>query len=167
MLELVNVPDSARKYGFAATEMRKGTFVVLSGTFSAGDISALPAAQRSKPGYASAGDLKLVRAYVGATGRCYPINKHIFVPEGADDDSDSILAGASAVYYDEGEFRTTEYTDLSASTDFGDYLKLSTSGTLTAEAADHTESTASVARVVRVVENWANQGRHRLHFILL
>ena len=167
MLELLNVPDSARKYGFVLTQMRKGTFVVQSGTFSAGEISALPAGQKNIPGYASAGDLKLVQAYVGATGRCFPVNKHIFVPEGADDDSDNVLAGASAVYYDEGEFRTTEYTDLSASTDFGDYIKLSTSGTLTAESADHTETGESVARVIDVVENWANQGRHRLHFVLL
>jgi hypothetical protein len=167
MLELVNVPDSARKYGFVLTAMRKGTFVVQSGTFSASEISALPAGQKNIPGFASAGDLKLVRAYLGDTGRCFPVNKHRFAPEGSDDNNDSILAGAMAVYYDEGEFRSTEYTDLSTNTDFGDYLKLSTSGTLTAESADHTESGESVARVIKVVENWADQGRHRLHFVLL
>ncbi len=167
MLELVNVPDNARKTGFVDTAMTRGTFVVQSGTFTAADITALPANQKDLAGFAVAGDLKLVKAYVGETGRCYPMNKALIVPEGSDDANDDVLAGTSVVFFLEGQFRTTEYTDVTSTVDFGDYLKLSTSGTLTDEATLHTETSLSVARLVSLDDSQAAPVRKRLQFELL
>ena len=169
MLEVVNCPDNARHGdAFVASEMKKGTFVTVSGTFSAAEITALTAGQKSKPGYAYSGDPKLVQAYAGLTGRCYPVDKKIFVPEDGDDATanENIKAGAGAIYYEEGEFRTSEFTDVTTTADFGDYLKLSASGTLTDESALTTETTASVARVIKLNRTGAVAG-HRLHFRLL
>lgn len=167
MLEIVNVPAEARKGdAYLATSMKKGTFVVMSGTFSAADIAALPAGQKNKPGYAYAGDKKLVKAYAGDTGRCFPVDKKIFVPEDADSSSETIDAGAGVIYYTEGEFRTTEFTDVTSPV-FGEYLKLSTSGTLTDEASPFTETGASVARVIKLESTSGDASDHRLHFVLL
>jgi len=167
MLEIVNVPDHA-KIGdaFVATSMKRGTFVVLSGTFSSSDIASLPSGQKNKPGYASVGDKKLVKAYIGATGACFPVDKLIIKPENADTDEDTIPAGAQVIYYTEGEFRTTEFTDV-GSPDFGDYLKLSTSGTLTIEADAHTKTSESVARVIALENSASDASKHRLHFRLI
>ena len=171
MLEVVNCPDHARHGdGFAASEMNKGTFVVISGTFSAAEITALPANQKSRPGFAYSGDKKLVMAYAGITGRCYPIDKKIFIPEDADTDTNAnslVKAGAGAIYYEEGEFRTSEFTDVTTTVEFGNYLKLSASGTLTDEAALTTETAASVARVIVLEDSHSDASKHRMHFRLL
>lgn len=167
MLELVNVPENAKKgRAFIATSMKRGTFVVLSGTFSTSDISGLPSGQKSKPGYAYSGDLKLVEAYSGATGRCFPVDKLTFVPEDADTDHDTIDAGAGAIYYTEGTFRTSEFTDVT-DPEFGEYLKLSASGTLTDEASAYTETGESVARAVQLISDSDDASDHRLEFELI
>ena len=168
MLEVVNCPDNARHGGaYVASAMNKGTFVTVSGTFSAAEITALPANQKSRPGFAYENDRKLVQAYAGITGRCYPVDKLIFDPEDADTDYDEISAGAGAIYYEEGEFRTNEFTDVTTTVVFGNYLKLSASGTLTDEAALTTETTASVARVIKIERQDADAVDHRLHYRLL
>ena len=170
MLEVVNCPDNARQGGaYVASVMNKGTFVVLSGTFSAAEITALPANQKSIPGFAYAGDRKLVVAYAGITERCFPVDKKIFVPENADlaTSNEQIKAGAGAIYYEEGEFRTSEFTDVTTTVVFGNYLKLSASGTLTDEATLFTETAASVARVIDLQRADADAVDHRLHFRLL
>jgi len=167
MLEIVNVPDNARQGdAYILTSMKRGTFVVLSGTFSASDVSGLPSGQKNKPGYASSGDKKLVKAYAGLTGRCYPVDKLVFVPEDADTDHDSIDAGAMVVYYMDGEFRTTEYTNVTSPV-FGEYLKLSASGTLTDEGSPYTETSASVARVVKLDSTSSDPSERRLQFRLI
>lgn len=170
MLEVVNCPDHARRgEAYVATAMKKGTFVVVSGTFSSAEITTLPASQKSRPGFAYSGDPKLVVAYAGITGRCFPVDKLIFVPENADDvtSNNTLVAGAGAIYYTEGEFRTSEFTDVTTTSVFGEYLKLSTSGTLTDESSSFTETSESVARLVKLVRADASAQNHRLHYRLI
>ncbi len=170
MLEVVNCPDNARHGGaYVATAMNKGTFVVISGTFSAAEIASLPANQKSIPGFAYEDDRKLVRAYAGLTGRAYPVDKKIFVPEDADlaTSNEQIVAGAGAIYYEEGEFRTNEFTDVTTTSIFGNYLKLSASGTLTDESTAFTETGESVARVIDLQRADADAIDHRLHYRLI
>lgn len=169
-LEVVRAAPTARHGdAFVSADVTKGSFVVLSGTFSQSDIDSLPAGQKETPGYAYAGDPKLVQAWAGNvadTGPAYPVDKKIFVPEDADLDSsfETIKAGSQALYYDSGEFRTTEYTDLTTTVVYGDFLKLSASGTLTDEANLKVATNATVARVIELADDHASPGDRRLHF---
>lgn len=171
MLEIVRVPVTARVgTGYVNSDMKRGTFVVASGTFTASDISALPTTQRNKQGYASAGDLKLVKAYDGtfsSRGPAYPVDKRTTVPEGGDSDYETIKAGSQVVYYTEGEFRTSEYTNLTTTVTFGDYLKLSASGTLTDETNLKTATANTVARVIGLFDDSSDLSERRLQFELV
>lgn len=169
MLTLVDVPKSGRKTGYMAGDSatyKKGTMVVASGTFSASDISSLPAGQKNAPGYAQVGYVKLVRAYVGAGKRSYPMDKIIFVPEDGDDDLDTVKKGEQVVYYTEGTFETTEFTDCDGAV-FGNYLKTTASGTLTLESPANTETSNSVARVEELKAQSGPAKFHRLEFSLI
>lgn len=172
MFEIVNAPTHDMiGVAFAAQAVKKGTFMVASGTFTQADIDALPAGQKNKPGYAYVGSKKLVPAYgqtVAIQGPSYPVDKKIFKIENADSDEDIIPAGAQVVYYKSGEFRTSEFTDLiSAGLTYGSYLKTSASGTLTEEAALATPTNSTVARVISLDNNHADSADHRLHFELI
>lgn len=170
MLELVEVPVNGRRTAFMSddtTTYKKGSFVLLSGTFSAADIAALPAGQKNTPGFASAGSPKLVRAWSSSGGRAFPVDKHFLEMEDSDDTQDTILAGAQVTYYTAGVFRTTEFTDLTTPPVFGDYLKVTASGTLTEEATLATETGDSVARVIGLFTSNTQANRHRLEFELI
>ncbi len=170
MLELVDVPESGRKTGYMSDDTatyKKGSFILLSGTFSAGDIASLPAGQKNKPGFAKAGDKKLVRGWAATGGRAFPIDKLIFEREDSDFDLDTVKKGEAVTYYTAGTFRTTEYTDLTAGTKFGDYLKLTASGTLTSESTVETETSDSVARIEGLFQSNTLARDHRLEFTLI
>lgn len=177
MLELVDVPQSGRKTGYmdaTADTYKKGTMVVASGTFSAGDISSLGSSYSNKPGFAKAGYPKLVRAWAGSGGRAYPMDKLEFEPEYGDDGAndaidgrnlDTVVKGQAVVYYTAGTFRTTEYTDVGSAV-FGHFLKASASGTLTIEASATVETGDSIARVEALFEN-GDFKYNRLEFTLI
>lgn len=151
ILKKVIVPDEARKSAYVAAEYEVGTWCSLNGVFSAGDITSLGTANSNKPGYASVGDPKLTQVTTGVTGRVYPIDKLITIPEDSDADHDTVPAGASAIYYTEGRFETDQYTTVSGTgAAFGDYLKLGTGGKLVEESSAQTETGASVARVIKI-----------------
>ena len=169
MLTIVDAPVNGRKTGYMAndsTTYKKGSFIVQSGTFSAGDITSLPAGQKSKPGFARAGDKKLVRAYIGSGGRAFPIDKKFLEVEGSDDDNDTIKAGASCTFYTQGTFQSTEFTDVGSAV-FGDFLKMTASGTATIEATPETETGDSVARVEVLFNSDASANKHRLEFTIV
>ncbi len=154
-LKKVMVPDTARKTAFVAAEYAVGQWCYPNGVFSEADIAALGAANSNKPGFASVGDAKLTRAGVGtpsnAAGRCFPIDKLIFIPEDSDSDHTTIEAGASVVYYTAGQFETDQYSDVSGTGGaFGDYLKIGANGVLVEETTPTTETALSVARVIKV-----------------
>lgn len=169
-LEVVRCsPTSRHGDAFVATDVKKGSFVVQSGTFTQADIDALPEGQKNKPGYAYVGSPKLVQAYdatIANMGEAYPVDKRIFVPEDADLNSsfETILAGSQALYYDNGDFRTTEYTNLTTTVVYGDYLKLSASGTLTDESNLKIQTTSTVARVIELADDHTSPADRRLHF---
>jgi len=169
-LEVVRAaPTDRHGDAFVLTDVKKGTFVVLSGTMTASDIAGLPVGQKDKPGFASVGSPKLVRAYddtVASRGKAFPVDKKIFIPENADLDTsfETIKAGAQALYYTDGEFRTTEYTDLTTTVVYGDWLRLSASGTLTDETDLKTGTNNSVARVIELADDHVSPGDRRLHF---
>lgn len=170
MLTKVIVPMTARRgEAYASEQLTKGTWVKISGTFSAGDISSLPTGQKDKPGFASAGDYKVVPAVVGDTMPCFPVDKLTIVPEGADSDNDTILAGAMVVYFTEGRFETDQFTSVSGTgAEYGDYLKIGASSKLVEEASGQVKTSASVARVYKV--HYGGNARHtydRLEFEML
>lgn len=166
MLELVDVPVNGRKTGYVATAMVKGRFVVQSGVWTAAQVAAL-GTNAGKPGYAKAGDPRLVLAYTNSGGRAFPVTKIYTEPEGAEDDNDSIAVGQSATYFTAGTFRTTEFTSVGSPV-FGNFLKVSNSGTLTAEATATVETGNSVARVEGLF-NSSNipPHKHRLEFTII
>ncbi len=169
MLEIVDVPVHGRKTGYMASDSatyRKGSFVVASGTFSAGDITTLGAANSNKPGFAVAGYPKLVRAWAGSGGRAFPIDNIITVPEDGEDDLDTIAKGAVCTYYTGGTFRTSEFTDVSTMV-FGDFLKATASGTATIEATATTETADSMARVEFLANSNTKAKDHRLEFTII
>ena len=145
---------------------KKGSFVVASGTFSAGDITTLGAASSNKPGFAVAGNPKLVRAWITNNGVAWPINTINTIPEDGEDDLDTIPKGAVCTYYTGGTFRTTEFTDVGAIV-FGDFLKTTASGTITVEATATTETSESVARCEEVFTGNTLAKDHRLEFVLI
>jgi len=170
LLELVDVPVHGRKTGYMANDTatyKKGSFVVASGTFSAADITTLGAANSNKPGFAVAGNPKLVRAWTTNNGVAWPINKIITIPEDGEDDNDTIEKGESCTYYTVGTFRTTEFTDVGSSLVFGDFLKTTATGTLTVEATNTTETSESVARVEELFTGNTLAKEHRLEFVLI
>lgn len=178
MLEIVDVPKNGRKTGYmdaTSATYKKGTMVVASGTFSAGDITALPAGQKNKPGWAKAGYPKLVRAWSGSGGRAWPIDRIEFEPEYGDTETadsidgrqlDTVLKGQQVVYFTAGTFRTTEFTDVGTAV-FGHFLKASASGTLTAESSAFTETGDSIARVEKLINPSGDAKYHRLEFTLI
>lgn len=170
MIEVIKCPPEARDgEGFVLTQMKRGTFVVASGTFTASDISGLPAAQKNKPGYAYSGKKKWVQAYaanLADRGPAYPIDKLTFVPEDADTDYDTIKAGEQVVVYMGGRFRTSEYTNVTSTIVFGNYLKLSASGTLTDEATLTTATNQTVARTIALHSSNADPADRRLEIEL-
>jgi len=170
VLTLIDVPKSGRRTGYMADEATtyiKGSMVVASGVFSAANITSLPAGQKNTPGFALAGVVKLVRGYAGCGKRAYPIDKIEFEPEDGDPDLDTVKKGEQVVYYTKGTFETTEFTDLGGSAVFGDYLKVTASGTLTIEATNDTETTDSVARVEALNAQTGPAKFHRLQFTLI
>lgn len=170
ILKKVIVPDHARKSAYAASEYEVGSWCSLDGVFSAADILAL-GTSANKPGYAYVGDPKLTQVTTGVTGRVYPIDKLIFIPEDSDTSHDTVPAGACAIYYTEGRFETDQYTSVSGTgAAFGDYLKLGTGGKLVEEAAATTETAASVARVIKINDGngqYGTVGRETLVFEML
>jgi hypothetical protein len=178
VLEIVDVPQHGRKTGYMAADSatyKKGTMVVLSGTFSSSDITALPAGQKNSPGWAQAGYPKLVRAWAGSGGRAFPIDKYEFESEYGSDGTadaidgrnlDTVLKGQAVTYFRIGTFRTTEFTDVGSAV-FGNFLKCSASGTLTIEAAANTETGNSVARVEKLINPAGDAKYHRLEFTLI
>lgn len=166
---LSSISESRQGQAFVNAAVKKGTFMVLSGTFSAGDIAALPAGQKDKPGFAKAGSFKLLTAYDAtyqSRGPAYPVTKKIFVPEDSDSSFDTIKAGAQALYFEGGRFRTSEYTDVSSAVVYGDFLKLTVSGTLTDEASLKLSTDNTVARVLALHDGLASPGDSRLEFKL-
>jgi hypothetical protein len=168
-LKKVNVPAGAGKTAYAGEEMEQGLWVELSGEFSAVQINNLPSGQKNKPGYASVGDKRVIKATgSGDTGRVYPVKKIIVEPEDSDSDSDytTIDAGQSLTYFTEGTFETDQYTDVSGTgAAFGDYLKLSSSK-LVEEAAATTETANSVARVIKI-NNSGDSTKDSLEFEMI
>lgn len=169
-LKKVIVPDEACKSGYAAAAYQPGQWVKLNGTFSAADITALPAGQKNKPGYASAGDVKFTRLTTSddnITGRVGVLGKLIFVPEDSDTDHDDIAAGQSCLVFTAGRFETDQYTSVSGTgAAFGDYLKPTDTGTLGEEASPTTETTKSVARVFKI-NNTGNPSYDSLVFDII
>ncbi len=146
---------------------KKGSFVVASGNFSAGDITTLGTAASNKPGFAVAGVAKLVRAWgAGTGGRAFPIDNINTIPEDGEDELDTIARGAVCTYYTAGTFRTTEFTDVGAAV-FGDFLLTTATGTLTIEATATTETADSVARVEELFNSATKANEHRLEFSLI
>ena len=163
------ISENRQGQAYVSAAVKKGTFMVLSGTFSAADIAALPAGQKDIPGFAKSGSFKLVTAYDDTyqnKGPSYPVTKLIFVPEDGDSTFDTIKAGAQAVYFEGGRFRTSEYTDVSTTVVYGDFLKLTASGTLTDEATLKTATDSTVARVIALHNSNASPGDRRLEFKL-
>jgi len=170
MLTRVIVPAHAiRGEAFAGEAFTKGTWVKISGTFSAGDISSLATGNKNIPGYASAGDFKVVQAVSGDTMPCFPVDKMTVVPEGADSDKDTILAGAGVLYFTEGRYESDQYTSVSGTgAAYGDYLKIGASGKLVEEDDPAVRTTASVARCYKV--HYGDNGNHtydRVEFEML
>lgn len=149
----VKIPGIRHGQAYIAGAYYKGSFVKRDGVFSSADIDALPTGQKNKPGYASAGDLKLTQvtsAAAGQRGTVYPINKLLFQPEDSDSDHDLIAAGSAVIFYQGGEYETDQYLDVSgtAGGDYGDNLEITVSGKLT-ESAEADSSTQIVAKVIK------------------
>lgn len=148
------IPGIRHGMGYIAGAYYKGSFVKMDGEFSSSDITALPTGQKNKPGYASAGDLKLTQVTSAATGQrglVFPINKLNYKPEDSDTSLDLIDAGASVIYYQGGQYETDQFLAVSgtAGGDFGDNLEITVSGKLTESAQDDT-STQVVAKVIKM-----------------
>lgn len=170
MLTKVIVPMHARRgEAYASEALTKGTWVKISGTFSDGDISSLPDGQKQKPGFAYSGDFKVYPALADDTMPCFPVDKATVVPEGADSDNDTILAGAIVVYFTEGRFETDKYTSVSGTgATYGDYMKIGSSSKLIEETDPAIKTSASVARCYKV--HYGGNARHtydRLEFEML
>ena len=164
MLEIVDVPKTGRKTGYISSAVKKGTWVVVSGTWTQAQIDALPDAQKNKPGYASVGALRLQVAYPGA-GRSFPADKIYFEHEDSDYDHDTFAAGEAVTYYEnDGTFRTSEFTDVTTTIAPGQKLKLSVSGTLTDEASLNAETENTVAYVEGLFISNTQARDHRLEF---
>lgn len=150
----VKIPGIRHGMGYIAGDYYKGSFVKMDGVFSAGDITALPTGQKNKPGWASAGSLKLTQvtsAAAGQRGLVFPINKLLFQPEGADSSYDLLSAGVGVIFYQGGQYETDQFLAVSgtAGGDFGDNLEITVSGKLT-ESAEADTSTQVVAKVVKM-----------------
>jgi len=150
----VKIPGTRHGMGYIAGAYYKGSFVTRDGVFTSGEITALPANQKNKPGFAYEGALKLTQvttAAAGQRGTVFPINKLLFAPEGADADSDLIPAGSSVIYYQGGQYETDQFLAVSgtAGGDFGDNLEVTVSGKLT-ESLDTNAGTQFVAKVIKM-----------------
>ena len=147
------VPGLRSGRGYIAAAYYKGSFVKMDGVFTANEIAALPTGQKSIPGYASTGPLKLTQvtsAAAGQRGMVFPINKLIFKPEDSDSDSELIPAGSSVIFYEGGEYETDQFLDVSGTdSDFGDNLEITVSGKLT-ETTETDDSTQIVAKVIGI-----------------
>jgi len=153
-LKKVNVPVHARKTAYATENIEVGLWCYPNGFWTADQIADLDPSIRNKPGYAYVGAPRMSIASTGDTGRKYPVDKLIFIPEYGDSDTrfTVIVSGAGLNYYTEGQFETDQYVDVSGTgATFGDYLKLETgTGRLCEEATATTETAESVARVIKI-----------------
>ena len=150
----VKIPGIRYGQAYVAGAYKKGSFVQLDGVFSQSDVDALPAGQKEVPGYASAGSRKLTQvtsAAAGQRGLVYPINKLIFFPEDSDSTHDTILAGASCIYYAGAgsEYETDQFSVSGTGGVFNDNLEIGAAGTLV-ESAEADTSTQVVAKVIKL-----------------
>ena len=166
-INLINIPmNSYNNIAYYETEIDFGRFVTLNGTFSSSEIDSLPDGQKNKPGYASEGDNKLSLATSGDTGACFPIKRYIAIPEDDESDHDSVKAGQMAIYFTEGEFETDQFAS-GTNLIFGDYLRLTVSGTLVPELDVDVKTSNSVARVVKYLSGAGSESTDRLWFRLI
>jgi hypothetical protein len=132
----VKVPG-LRLTGFSGhnAAVAKGSFMYKAGEFVAADHQPL-----DTPGYASAGDIRMLPAtdWTHSGFGVFPVNKLILQTEGADQGLDTIVSGVSLIYYVGGQFETDEYdvTVSGTGTLKGAKLYLNATGqiTLTAKA---------------------------------
>jgi len=171
----VKIPGIRHGRAYIDAAYYKGSFVKRNGVFSQNDIDALPTGQKSIPGYASVGSLKLTQvtsAAAGQRGTVFPINKLIFKPEDADvshgvtGDLDLIPAGSGVIFYQGGQYETDQFLDVSgtAGGDYGDNLEITVSGKLT-ESAETDESTQIVAKVIQMTfgDDYTDEVRGYMH----
>jgi len=151
----VKIPLYRHGMAYIAGAYVKGSFVARDGVFSESDINALPTGQKSKPGYASVGSMKLTQvtsAANGQRGNVFPINKLIYKPEDGDSDNETIPAGSSVIYYAGAgsEYETDQYTAVSGTGGvFNDNLEIGANGKLV-ESSEADSSLQVVAKVIKV-----------------
>ena len=134
MIEVRIVPAEAKKSGAVYGAYKKGEFCVISGKFSASQVTSLVTGQ------ASENELELTRSTGGTAqnirGKVYPVDKLIFPTEHAETTYDTLASGDRVIYYTDGQFATDCYdSTVSGTLAYGTSLYVNATGWLTKTAA--------------------------------